>query len=160
MKGHFSDPIAKVKTDCILYGSAPVPLSKKAKEEDVPFSNITPVNRQPTFILPAKSTGLAIAKTPTTSNSNTLSSKEKTAMPYHPADDYGHGRTNSNTATFGALLFIFLLLGVVCIVVAKSEIATSGGVAFAGCFPILLATICFIVALVFLILWIVALSRG
>ena len=178
-KGHFSDPVAKVKTDYKSYGAAttvsPVNHLQNTGVENTPFTkttasanNIDANSNHANRDKQNTTGGINISKSPAVYGNGNASLKESSAsLADHPYDHggghmYQHG--DGDRAGTYLLVWILCLAGaILCFLLlatlSASSVGAGGSELGAGCFLLSFSTLLFIAALVFFILWIIELTK-
>ena len=181
-KGHFSDPVAKIKTEYSPYSenntmASPQPNQKedvdksnfinKSEKKDIK-ANFTAATQtlKTTISNQVKQTVGAIANNIASSGNNNVSLKENSSVSSQPYDPGGHPyqhEENNKASTYLLAWLISIIVALICFFLFVGEannIANGGSAAVStGCLLLTLMVIAFIAAIVFLILWIVALSN-
>ena len=177
-RGHFNDPVAKVKTNYST-GTPSAALSQPIISENNWVENPLPVKssslEKPDFGTPGSTNQVNLTPNkpaiPTTAKNNNPESKNNVSLnensttgyehPYEHGDqNHIYRRGGSDQAgTYLTVWLVCLALAIICLLLfaaAASSIGSSG--IGAGCLLLTLSGLGFILAIVFFILWIVAIA--
>ena len=178
-KGHFSDPVAKVKMEYKPYDEDKIATSTQAaksvgtenttltkisdKKKEIIGTYVAAAKKVETVVeKQAKSIGHAIAKSPLVVATN-LSLKENSVSNSYPYVEHGyiheHGDDNKKS-TYLLIWIIALVVSLLCLLIAAAafSITTSTAGCSTGCILLSISSLAGLVAIIFFILWLVALS--
>ncbi|HTA27421.1 MAG TPA: hypothetical protein VK809_06520, partial [Bacteroidia bacterium] len=182
-KGHFADPVAKVKMEYKPYDDSTISpgthatpsensdntaVTKYSDKKDVqPGFTTKPTNVAPPFGSQPKQEAYSIAKNPSSANpENNVSLKENSTVNAYPYVEQSHPYERSGNDNSSGLLIAWILalaISVLCyllLIAYITSVATgASATAGTGCLLVVLGTFAFVAAIVLFILWVVALSR-